>query len=193
LIGKLNVSRSDSSAGEFFDGEFVEAVVGYGHRPVENDRWNTLFKYTYFYNLPAPEQEIADGSSADFIQKSHVLSADTIYELTPEWSIGGKVAMRIGELSASRENPEFFRSRARLTVLRADWHVLRRWDVLLEGRQLELIDAEDTRSGALVGVYRHFGDHIKIGLGYNFTEFSDDLTDLSFDSQGAFINLVGKY
>ena len=193
LIGKLNLSESESSQGEFFDGEYVEAVLGYGHRPVDNDRWNTLFKYTYFYNLPAPEQELAAGSSAEFIQKSHVLSADTIYELTPEWSIGGKYAMRIGELAASREDPEFFRSRATLTVLRVDWHALRRWDFLLEGRQLDLIDAEDTRSGALVGVYRHFGDNIKLGVGYNFTDFSDDLTDLSYDSQGAFINLVGKY
>jgi hypothetical protein len=193
VLGKLNLSQSDSSQGEFFDGEYVEAVLGFARRPVDNDRWNTLFKYTYFYNLPAPEQEIADGSSADFIQKSHILSGDVIYELTPEWSIGGKYARRIGELATSRTDPEFFRSRAELIVLRADWHVLRRWDVLLEGRRLDLIDAEDTRSGALVGVYRHVGEHIKLGVGYNFTDFSDDLTDLSYDSQGAFINLVGKY
>ncbi|MDZ7750051.1 MAG: hypothetical protein U5K43_15750 [Halofilum sp. (in: g-proteobacteria)] len=84
VLGKLNLSQSDSSQGEFFDGEYVEAVLGYGHRPVDNDRWNTLFKYTYFYNLPAPEQEIADGSSAEFIQKSHVVSADTIYRAHAE-------------------------------------------------------------------------------------------------------------
>ena len=193
MLGKLNLSDSHSSQGEFYDGRFVEAVLGYGHRPVDNDRWNTLFKYTYFYNLPAPDQQIATGTSASYIQKSHILSADTIYELTPQWSIGGKYAMRIGELSASRTNPEFFRSRARLTILRVDWHVLRRWDMLLEGRRLDLLDAQDTRSGGLLGVYRELGDHIKLGVGYNFTNFSDDLTDLSYDSRGAFINIVGKY
>ena len=26
---------------------------------------------------------------------------------------------------------------------------------------------------------------------YNFTDFSDDLTDLSYDHQGAFVNLIG--
>jgi hypothetical protein len=30
-------------------------------------------------------------------------------------------------------------------------------------------------------------------VGYNFTDFSDDLTDLDFDSQGLFVNIVGKF
>jgi len=29
--------------------------------------------------------------------------------------------------------------------------------------------------------------------GHIFTDFSDDLTDLSYDSQGVFINAVGKF
>ena len=45
----------------------------------------------------------------------------------------------------------------------------------------------------LLAVYRHFGDHAKAGVGYNFTDFSDDLTDLSYDSHGWFINVIGKY
>ena len=48
------------------------------------------------------------------------------------------------------------------------------------------------RSGALVAVYRYLGKHFKVGAGYNFTDFSDDLTDLSYDHQGVFINLIGS-
>ena len=40
-------------------------------------------------------------------------------------------------------------------------------------------------------LYRYLGDHFKVGVGYNFTDFSDDLTDLSYDHQGVFFNLVG--
>jgi hypothetical protein len=29
-------------------------------------------------------------------------------------------------------------------------------------------------------------------MGYNFTDFSEDLTDLSFRHEGAFINLIGS-
>jgi hypothetical protein len=44
----------------------------------------------------------------------------------------------------------------------------------------------------LIALYRHFGKHIKLGAGYNFSTFSDDLTDLNYDHQGVFVNLIGK-
>jgi len=47
------------------------------------------------------------------------------------------------------------------------------------------------RGGALVGVYRYLGKNVKVGGGYNFTDFSDDLTDLSYRHQGAFVNIIG--
>jgi hypothetical protein len=34
--------------------------------------------------------------------------------------------------------------------------------------------------------------HLKIGVGYNFTDFSDDLTDLDYQNNGWFVNFVGK-
>ncbi len=193
LIGKLNVSESESSQGEFYDGNFTEAILGYAYRPVASDRLNALFKYTYFYNLPATDQVTVANTAAEYVQKSHVLSADVTFDLTQRWSLGGKYAFRRGELSLDREDPEFFSSDAYLYVLRADWHFLHRWDVLLEARLLDLPDAQDQRSGFLAGVYRHFGDHLKVGVGYNATDFSDDLTDLSYDSKGVFVNAVGKF
>jgi hypothetical protein len=43
-----------------------------------------------------------------------------------------------------------------------------------------------------LAIYRHLGDNVKLGAGYNFTNFSDDLTDLSYKSQGVFINIIGS-
>jgi len=201
FLAKANFSDSTSSQGDLYSGNFTEVVMGYGYRPVDNDRLNTLFKYTYFYNVPFGGLSATDplsgqvvGSSVpiDFIQKSHILSLDAIYDLTQRWSVGGKYAYRLGQLAQDRSNPEFFDSRASLYVLRADWHFTHRWDVLMEGRLLDLPDAQDRRSGALLGVYRHIGNNIKVGVGYNFTDFSDDLTDLDYNSQGVFVNFVGK-
>ncbi len=53
-------------------------------------------------------------------------------------------------------------------------------------------DLDERRSGALATISRYLGDHLKIGLGYNFTDFSEDLTDLSFDHHGVFLNLTGS-
>jgi len=192
LIGKLNYSDSQSSLGDFYDGSFIEAIFGYGYRPVYNDRLNLLAKYTYFYNMPTADQVTLNNTSAEFIQKSHILSVDAIYDLTRRWSVGGKYAYRLGQISQDRDNPEFFDSRASLYVARIDWHFIREWDATLEGRLLDLPDAQDSRSGALAAIYRHLNDNVKFGIGYNFSSFSDDLTDLDYDHQGAFINLVGK-
>ena len=201
FLAKANFSKSESTLGELFSGNFTEIVAGYGYRPIDNDRLNTLFKYTYFYNVPFGDlsatdplsgQVVGASNPVDFIQKSHILSFDAIYDLTQRWSIGGKYAYRLGQLAQDRLNPEFFDSRASLYVLRADWHFTHRWDALIEGRLLDTPDAQDKRAGTLLGLYRHIGENLKVGVGYNFTDFSDDLTDLSYDSQGVFFNFVGK-
>ncbi len=192
FIGKLNYADSESSEGDFYDGEFKEYIVGYGYRPIKNDRWNTLFKYTYFFNVPSSSQVSVDGTAADFLQKSSIFAIDTIYDLNQRWSLGGKLAYRLGQVAQERDNPEFFDSRASLYVLRADWHFVHRWDALMEYRLLDLPDAQDSKEGALLGIYRHVGKNVKFGVGYNFTDFSDDLTDLDFDSKGFFVNLIAK-
>jgi hypothetical protein len=191
VLGKLDHSFSDSSLGEFHDGGYTEAVVGYAYRPVRNDRLNALAKYTYFLNFPTTGQVGAQDTASEFIQKSHVAALDLAYDLTSRWSLGGKYAYRLGQVSLDRENPVFFDNTAQLVVLRADWQFLKGWESLLEGRTLDLPDISQRRSGALLAIYRYFGKHLKVGAGYNFTDFSDDLTDLNYDHQGVFINLIG--
>jgi flagellar motor protein MotB len=191
LIGKFDYSQSTSSQGEFYDGSFTEAVIGYAYRPVKNDRLNLLMKYTFFYNVPAAEQITGATTAAGVLQRSHIASVDAMYDLTSQWTVGGKYAYRLGQVSMDRVNPEYFDSRAHLMVARVDWHFLHRWDALVEGRLLDLPDAQDRRSGVLLGLYHHLGNHVKVGGGYNFSDFSDDLTNLSYRHQGLFINIVG--
>ena len=192
LLGKFNYAVSESSLGAFYDGGYTEGILGYAYRPVHHDRLNALFKYTYFYNVPSAGQVTGTNTASDFIQRSHIGAVDVMYDLTSQWTVGGKYAYRHGQVAQDRVNPEFFDSRAHLYVLRADWHFIHKWDALFEVRRLDLPDAQDSRSGLLLGLYRHLGRHIKVGVGYNFTDFSDDLTQLDFKHQGLFINLIGK-
>ncbi|MDD5295597.1 MAG: OmpA family protein [Rhodocyclaceae bacterium] len=194
LLGKLNFSRSSNSQGAFYDGDYTEFVAGVAYRPVDNDRWNTLFKYTYFYNLPSPGQvDSTTGSVLDYTQKSQVLDVDTVYDLKPWLSVGGKYGFRWGDLRDAKVGGNWFSSRAELMVLRADLHFVKEWDALLEARRLHAQEASDTRSGFLVAVYRHLGEHAKLGVGYNFTDFSDNLTDLSYRSRGWFVNGMSSF
>ena len=202
MLGKVDHSISDSSLGEFYGGGYTEVVVGYAYRPVQNDRWSALAKYTYFYNVPTTDPDGAgplsgqvalQNTPVEFIQKSHVLSFDLTYDLATNWSIGGKVAYRLGQVSLDRDEPEFFDNAARLAILRVDWRFLENWEGMGEVRWLDLPDVSQSRAGALAAVYRYLGEHMKAGVGYNFTDFSDDLTDLSYDHQGAFVNLIGTW
>jgi len=116
---------------------------------------------------------------------------DVSYDLTSRWTLGGKYAHRLGQVSLDRENPEFFDNRANLYVVRADWRFRDNWELLLESRLLHLPDIDERRQGALMSLSRYVGSNFKVGAGYNFTDFSEDLTDLSFDHRGMFINLTG--
>ncbi len=49
------------------------------------------------------------------------------------------------------------------------------------------------REGWLVGLDRVIGKNFRIGVGYNFTDFSDDMTNLRYDNKGWFLNIVGYY
>ncbi len=191
LIGKLDHSVSDSSLGEFYAGGYTEAVVGYAYRPVRNDRLNALVKYTYFYNVPTTGQVGLQNTAAEFLQKSHIAALDLNYDLTANWSLGSKYAYRMGQESLDRVNPNFFDNPAHLAVLRVDWRFLKEWDGLAELRTLNLPDINQRRRGALAAIYRHISKNLKAGVGYNFTDFSDDLTDLKYNHKGVFVNLIG--
>ena len=190
MIGKLDHSVSNSSLGEFFGGGYTEAVVGYAYRPVLHDRLSALVKYTYFFNVPTTDQFTAQNTAAEFIQKSHVGSLDLTYDLTAKWSIGGKYAHRLGEISLDRDQPQFFDSPAQLGVLRMDWRFTTGWESMAEVRMLELPDISQRQSGALAAIYRYIGKNLKVGAGYNFTDFSDDLTDLKYNHKGVFFNFI---
>jgi len=193
VLGRFNFAISDSDQSDFLDADFVEGVVGAAYRPVNNDRLNALLKYTYFEDLSPAQQFSAGGTQALARQKSQIFSVDAIYDLNEKLSIGGKYGFRSGEVALSRTSDDFVTSDAHLGVVRFDYHVVKKWDILVEGRILSSSLADDQEFGALAGLYRHVGDNTKIGVGYNFSRFSDDLRDFDADSDGFFLNLVGKF
>ena len=189
----FNFAITDSNQANFLDADFIEGVFGAAYRPVDNDRFNGLLKYTYFEDLSPAQQFSASGTQSLARQKSQIFSVDGIYDLSEKLSIGGKYGFRSGEVALDRTSDEFFKSDAHIGVVRLDYHVVKKWDVLAEGRVLSSSLADDMQYGALVGLYRHVGDNAKVGVGYNFSKFSDDLTDFDVDNDGFFVNLVGKF
>jgi outer membrane protein OmpA-like peptidoglycan-associated protein len=201
-LGKLNWADSDSATSALAAAKYTEAVLGYAVRPVSHDKLNLLFKVTYLHDLSSPGQVVATGVTPtavstlgiDYQQRSQVAAVDATYDLSPRWTVGGKLAWRGGELRPSRDNSApWFKSSAELAIARVDWKVVRRYDWLLELRTLRASELKERRSGLLTAGYYHVNENFKVGVGYNFTDFSDNLTDLSYRSRGVFLNLLGKF
>jgi hypothetical protein len=77
--------------------------------------------------------------------------------------------------------------------VRLDWNVVHKWDLLAEGRILATQGISTTDLGALLALYRHFGNNAKIGLGYEWGQVSDDLTDIDYQGSGVFLNMIAKF
>ncbi len=97
-----------------------------------------------------------NGSAAEFYRRATSAAVDLTYDLTQRWSIGGKYAYRLGEMSLDRATiPAFFDNTADLFVLRADFRFLESWEGMIEGRMLEMPDLHDSRRGACSSISRY--------------------------------------
>ena len=193
LFGKFNWSKTDGPANPQLDAAFHEVVFGAAWRPVTNDRWNALLKFTILDDQPSAAQLSTVGNTIDYAQRSRVFDIDGTYQLLKWLSIGGKYARRTGELEPTQSEGDWFASQAQLWILRTDLLFPKAWDAMIELRRLSVRETDDHRLGFLLGGYRHVGDHLKLGAGYNFTNYSDELTDVSYRSHGFFVNMLGKF
>ncbi len=193
FIAKVDAVLSESDQTTILDGDYVEGSIGWAYRAKDDDRLNALFRYTYLEDLPGAQQVNVQNSVLGPRQRSHVLEADFVYDLNERLSVGGKYGFRTGQIETVRGSGSFTDSTAHLAIARADIHVIDKWDVLLEARALWLEEVDQVEFGYLAGIYRHIGENLKVGVGYNFGRFSDDITDLTYDDQGVFINVVGKF
>tara|TARA_R110000787_G_scaffold280905_1_gene391913 strand:+ start:24926 stop:28570 length:3645 start_codon:yes stop_codon:yes gene_type:complete len=193
FLGRLNFAIADEEGVSVRAADFVEGVAGFAYRPVDNDRLNVLARYNYFRDLGPVGQITQGGEINSPKQVSQIASIDINYDLAQWLTIGGKYGYRQGKVSLGRNSDTFVSSNTHLGILRADVHFVKDWDALVEGRLLTNDIAGNTRYGFLAAIYRHLGNNVKIGVGYSFTDFSDDLSDQSYTSDGLFINLLGKF
>ncbi len=188
VMAKLNYSKTEDARDHQKEATFSEAGVGFAYRPVENARFNLIGKYTYLYDLSTLDQIEA---STD--EKSHIVSAEMSYQLSSRWSIGSKLGLKLYGIRDNRDSGVWYDSNIRLAAFRANYHLIKSWDALFEGHLLSIED-DGVKRGFLLGIYKHVGEHVKMGVGYNFTDFSDDLTQNSdYQARGWFINVIGKY
>jgi len=171
--------------------EFIKGTFGVAYRPILNDKINYLAKYSYLEEENYLANEQADQNEYDYLaEKTQVFSLDLVYDLNSAWQLKEKIAYKNGEIKLKAKNDNWITSETFLWANRVDYSIKKDINLFVEYRLLENKLAKDRRSGFVIGGYKRFDNNLKLGLGYNFTDFNDDLTNLNYNSKGWFINII---
>lgn len=185
---RANYADTQDKINALADAKLVESNLGFAWRPHDNTRWAAFGKYTYLYDVASLGQE--GGNVYD--QKSQIISLEGVRQIGERWEVAAKLAARWGDYRTGRGEGPWLDSRVNFSALQLRYRLWSQWEGLAEYRWLDVREGGD-KKGWLLGVDRQVGQNFKIGAGYNFTEFSDDLTELGYESKGFFLNLSGYY
>jgi hypothetical protein len=188
IAARLNYSKTDDRLDPQEGAKFIEGNFGFAYRPWNTTRWGLFGRYTYLYDLATLGQD--GGAQVD--QRSQVLSFEGVYKPGSHWEYAVKLARREGEVRLGRGEGEWFDSATTFAAVQVRYELRSKWHALAEYRW-PAVDDGGTKRGFLVGLDRDIGRNFRLGVGYNFTDFSDDLTDFDYRQRGWFLNLAGYY
>lgn len=188
IAARLNYADTDDKLNPVAGAKFIEGNVGFAYRPWNSERWGLFGRYTYLYDLAT----LGQLGGADYDQRTQILSFEGVYKHDQHWEFAGKLARREGEMRMGRGTGAWLDSATTFAAAQVRYELRTQWHALAEYRWLDVRDG-GTKQGFLVGVDRDLNKNFRLGVGYNFTEFSDDLTDFDYDHKGWFLNLTGRY
>ena len=191
LIAGLDLVLSNGDV-SLLDGRYVEGRIGYAYRPVDNDRLNALFSYTFLDDQPGAGQVNIDGKDEGPRQRSHILNAAMNYDLDERWTLGLKYGFRHRD-QTDRITGATSSSVAHLGIARLDYRIVHQWDVMGEARAFHAPRADTTEYGALLGIYRELNPSARVGVGYSWGGVSDDMRRIERAREGVFLNIIGKF
>jgi hypothetical protein len=188
IAARFNYADTDDELNPAAGARFIEGNFGFAYRPWDSSRWALFGRYTYLYDLAT----LGQIGGAQYDQKTQILAFEGVYRLNHHWELAGKLARREGEVRFGRGTGDWFDSATTFAAGQIRYELREKWHALGEYRWLDVKDG-GTRQGFLVGVDRDLNRNFRIGAGYNFTDFSDDLTNFDYDHKGWFVNFVGSY
>jgi hypothetical protein len=187
-MGWFRWSKSWNDDTDETEASFTELSAGLAYRPVAWDRFNALAKYTLL------KQDGPDGPGQGEISEPEIQVAaiDWSLDITPwmEWAQKGAYRIFTEEFDdmPSQTSSSF------LAISRLNFNVWEDWYLGTEYRMLLQSEADDSRQGWATEVMWEPWDHLRLGVGYNFTDFSDnEFSDNDYSSHGLYFRFQGKY
>jgi len=168
-----------------------EIILGMAYRPVNFDKLNLITEYSYQDGFGGGTQQ-ADALNTN-VQTTiaQVLSAEAVYDINENWQADEKLAYRIE--NEQDTGFQFTETHTWLVIHRLNYKIDKDWTLSAEYRDLAQVEAKDNKMGLLLQATRDLNANTQLAFGWNFTKYSDDLTDLSYTSLGPFVRMTGKF
>ena len=187
-IGAYRHSITRNVTQDTTDAEFDERVIGLAYRPVAHDWFNALAKYTRLLD----QRPLALGAITSAANLTNVISADWSLQFNRHLEWVEKVAAKVRQENSGTEPA--YTTHTYLLINRLNYNVWRTIDLGAEYRLLTQREASDRREGWLAEILWKPVKHLRLGVGYNFTDFSDnEFSNNNYSIQGWFMRLQGKY
>ncbi|MCP4504013.1 MAG: DUF11 domain-containing protein [Deltaproteobacteria bacterium] len=201
VLARYNFAIAQDTTRGQIEARMEEGLLGLAYRPSTHD-WLSIWAKLKRRSEVRPVS-LAEGRIEDYT--THALSLEPIVELPWDIQLVQKLALK----HASQTIDDLPRADALtgLSISRVNWHILRTFrrfnidplipgdvDLGIEYRFLGGIPAMALEHGALVELQVAPVPYFRVGVGWNFTGFSDDeLAREDRDYSGFFIRAIGQY
>jgi hypothetical protein len=188
VLSRFRYSRTEDRDSGATNARIDERVLGVAYRPVRSDRFNALFKYTSLLD----QRPVLLAGDVQTVRRSDVFALDTSLRMGArmEWITKQATRLmdeRVADLPAVRTNTWLF-------IQRLNFQVWKAMSLAGEYRSLSQREADDVRQGWLAEALWEFTKGFGAGVGYNFTDFSDDVFSTNdYRSQGWFFRVQARY
>ncbi len=188
IIGKYRYSITHNRDKDQIEARFDERSIGLAYRPVNHDQFNALAQYTRLHD----QSPLMPGATEPVIAMTEVTSAEWSLQFNRflEWVEKGALKIKNEDAGTGPS----FTTHTTLLINRLNVNVWRTIDLGAEYRILAQKEAKDQREGWLAELMWKPVKHFRFGIGYNFTDFSDnEFSNNNYSVRGWYIRLQGKY
>lgn len=190
ISGKFEYSISENKTLDQTLEKYLESNIGLAYRPTFTDKLNMLTRYTFLIDESDTDRNV---SYED--EKSHIFEFENIYSYNARLDLGLKLAYKHKTSTYNRLSGSDYETKTNIYLvgLRSTYRIMKDWDIFGEYHWKVDRESDDISQGAILSVQKYLNENFRLGIGYNFSKFDDDLKEDDYDSHGWFINIIGVF
>lgn len=188
LFGRGNLMRTTDQSRDEVEAETLQGTIGWAYRSPDNDWFQLIGRYSHLRE----QRPAAIDLGLSERSRKHIFAIEPIIETPWGFQWAHKLAFRRADETLA-DGPAL-QSDTWLGISRLGYHLSSRIDAAVEYRLLVTTASRALEHGALVEAAWIFAKTLRLGAGWNFTRFQENLQgDFVRDEGGFFLRVLGMY